>query len=269
MTKTCADPGPLRKKSAHSFLVWRHGTGLGGRLIHCPKARATRGRRHESLASTVRESNHCSDTGFVLGGAAGHPAREAGATERRLVVAVSGEPASGKTTAAGLIARQLGGISFDSDLLTGPLRDTLLELLGRPPHAIDEPLYQQQVRPAVYRCLTGTTVELCTFGVPVVASAPFHPSDFPAEAREDLKSKLRAVGASLLRVHVTAQPRIVLERMRERGAARDTAKMRNWSTHRSHWEIALPPSVLVLDNSAGYDALASQISQLSAHIRAQ
>jgi len=184
-----------------------------------------------------------------------------------LVVAVSGEPASGKTAASERLARHLGGVALDSDLLTGPLRDALLRLLGLPLEAVDESLYQQQIRPAVYQCLIDTTAGLASFGVPVVVNAPFHPVGFPQEAWEEFHSAVEASGATLLRVHVVAEPDAVLQRMQSRGASRDAGKLQNWERHRAQWEVGLPNCLAVLDNSTSLDALDAQVIELAKRIR--
>jgi len=184
-------------------------------------------------------------------------------------VAVSGEPASGKTTVAECLAQYLGGVALDSDLITGPLRDTLLLLLELPPEAVDESLYQQKIRPSVYRCLTDTAAALCTFGVPVVVNAPFHPAGFPPEDWEAFRSAVEVSGAKLLRVHVVAQPDVVRRRMRTRAAPRDAAKLRNWEEYRSQWDVELPNCLAVLDNNSDLGSLYLQVAMLAERILAE
>ena len=144
----------------------------------------------------------------------------------------------------------------------------MLTLLGLPPEAVDEPLYQQKIRPAVYQCLTDTATTLCAFGVPVVVSAPFHPAGFSPEDWKTFQSTVEALGAKFVRVHVVAQPHTVLQRIQSRGAPRDAAKLRDWEEYRSQWDTELPNCLaVVLDNSAGLDTLDLNVAKLAKLIR--
>jgi len=164
------------------------------------------------------------------------------------ILALSGEPAVGKTT----LARELvggGGVTLDTDTLCAPLRDAALNALGLPPAAVDGALYREQLRPAVYRCLMDTALHLVTQVELVVIDGPFHPDTCDPAYWALFSERAAASGARLIRVHLRAEPHVVHQRMHARGSARDLGKLANWAQHRAYWDFPLTELAVVIDTT--------------------
>ena len=176
-------------------------------------------------------------------------------TGRRSVIAISGEPAAGKTTAAALLAEIVDGLTIDTDLLSAPLRDAALSCLGMSPRDVDTPFFRDHLRPAVYRCLTDTAVHLSQFGRPVIISAPFHPSAVESSFWESFQVEPAGVDAELLRIHVSADAVAVRTRMARCGEPRDAGKLADWDSYRGTWLAAPEPGVATVVNDGTLDDL--------------
>ena len=148
-------------------------------------------------------------------------------TEERTAEAiiVCGVPASGKTTFAQDLARQLHWTILDLDTVTNPLFEHMGgEFLVDVPSA--QPAARASVNDIRYTCLFDTTRENLALGNSVVVVAPFTSErTFPA-AWERLVERLAIPGS---RVHLawmdTPQGEVV-RRMQLRGAARDLDKIK-------------------------------------------
>lgn len=173
----------------------------------------------------------------------------------RLVVAISGEPAAGKTTAAALLAAALSGVAIDTDVLSTPLRLAALTALGLTPADMDGDQYQQLLRPAVYQGLVDTTVHLAQFGHPVIVNAPFHPSGFDAAAWAAFRRQLADVGAELHRIHLIVPPDRARTWIAARGEPRDRGKLTHWAEYRRSWDIPAPSGARVVVNDGTPDDL--------------
>jgi predicted kinase len=140
-------------------------------------------------------------------------------------IIVCGVPASGKTTFAQGLARELRWTYLDLDTLTNPL----FEYMGGE-FLVDVPTSEPPVRASVndirYTCLFDTTRENLGLGNSVVVVAPFTSErTFPA-AWARLVERL-AIPAS--RVHLAwmdTPAEEVVVRMQLRGAARDLEKIK-------------------------------------------
>lgn len=176
------------------------------------------------------------------------------------VIVISGEPAAGKTLAAGLLVEHLSGLTIDTDLLCTPLRDAALGLLGLSPADVDGPLYQQRLRPAVYQGLVDTAVHLAQFSYPVIISGPFHPAGFGEVEWAAFRARLEAAGAALYRIHLVAAPALVRRRMTVRGEARDAGKLADWARYQQRWAGVIPADAQVVVNDGSVEELRRKLA---------
>ncbi|MHA7290335.1 AAA family ATPase [Arthrobacter sp. MDT3-24] len=141
-------------------------------------------------------------------------------------IIVCGVPASGKTTFAHDLARELHWTILDLDTVTNPL----FEHMGGE-FLVDVPTAQPAARASVndirYTCLFDTTRENLALGNSVVVVAPFTSErTFPAAWAR----LVERVAIPEPRVHLAwmdTPPGEVVRRMRLRGAARDLDKVKN------------------------------------------
>lgn len=183
------------------------------------------------------------------------------------ILALSGQPCTGKTTLATQLASHAGGVTIDSDTLAGPLRDAALRALGMGPEGVETPTYINHLRPAVYACLTQTAVHLARQVSLVVVDAPFHPATagpgFWARFTEDADG----VGVRVVRAHLVANETVVRARMADRGEPRDAGKLSNWERFATMWRVPVPEGVLVVDttNSAPHLLAEDMLAHLDLH----
>lgn len=180
------------------------------------------------------------------------------------ILAISGEPATGKSMlAAAVVARC--GVSFDTDTLCAPLRDAALGVLGLPASAVDGVLYRQRLRPAVYQCLVDTALHLVSQVGLVVIDGPFHPGSCGSQFWEEFDARATKQGARLVRAHLVADPDVVRQRMAVRAQARDVGKLADWDAHRAYWAVPPPSSALVIDATPA-DFCAAAAAALVCHV---
>ncbi|MEV4645228.1 AAA family ATPase [Saccharopolyspora sp. NPDC049357] len=127
---------------------------------------------------------------------------------------ISGEPASGKTTLGAAAAERYSAALLDLDVITGPLT----ERFGT---RLDDP----EVREARYAALLDTAVDTLRVGTSAVLVAPFTAERTDPRRWSAVAGRLRATGAEPLLVWVDCPPELILTRMRERAASRDSAKL--------------------------------------------
>lgn len=180
----------------------------------------------------------------------------------RTVIAISGEPASGKTTAATLLAETRNGLTIDTDLLCGPLRAAAMACLGLQPADVDGPLYQQRLRPAVYQSLVDTAVHLSTFGHPVIVSGPFHPLGFTADDWAAFRAQLNTAGATLQRLHLVGDAETIRQRMIIRGEPRDEGKLRDWVAYQRSWADVTAGEATTIVNDGTVDGLREKLREM-------
>jgi predicted kinase len=138
-------------------------------------------------------------------------------------VLLSGAPASGKSTLSHLLARELGAAVIGQDIATGPLVDVVQRLVGV--DNLDDPRLAGLTRAARYRVVLDLATDNLTAGTPVVLVAPFTRERTDPAAWSATRDRLVAAGGAPLLVWLRLQPAEALRRLRERGAARDAAKL--------------------------------------------
>jgi predicted kinase len=156
-------------------------------------------------------------------------------------IVVCGVPASGKTTFARDLARQLRWALLDLDTLTNPLFEYAGgEFLVDVPSA--EPNGRATVNDIRYSCLVDTARENLSLGIDVILVAPFTSErTFPA-AWARLTERLAVPDHSVHLAWLDTPPAEVVKRMRMRGAARDLEKLKE--SHRFLTpDVTRPPRV--------------------------
>ncbi len=147
------------------------------------------------------------------------------------VVIVAGAPGVGKSTVASGVAHALGATPIDIDAVFEPIVP-LLD--SRPPEV---------VREAFYASLAAIAGAALASGSHVVVSAPFTRERRDPAAWEELERSLSCRGAMVVLVWLHAPPESVLERLAERGASRDSAKLADPASWLREAEPGAPPAV--------------------------
>lgn len=141
-------------------------------------------------------------------------------------IIVCGVPASGKTTFAHDLARELRWTFLDLDTLTNPL----FEHMGGE-FLVDVPTAQPPVRASVndirYTCLFDTTKENLALGNSVIVVAPFTSERTFPEAWDRLIERLAIPAGRVHLAWMDTPPEEVVNRMVLRGAARDLEKVKD------------------------------------------
>lgn len=175
-------------------------------------------------------------------------------------VLLSGPPASGKSTLSHLVARALRAAVIDQDVATAPLVDVVARLAGV--DDLDDPRLAGLTREPRYRVVLDIAVDNLTAGLPVVMVAPFSTERSDPAAWSATHDRLEAAGGRPLLVWLRLSPAEVLRRLRERGAARDAAKLVDESAYLSRLAAKCAPPVvphLALDATLPADVLASAV----------
>jgi predicted kinase len=153
-------------------------------------------------------------------------------------VVLSGAPATGKSTVGRALARALGAAVLDQDTATGPLVDVVAGLLGV--SDLDDPRLAGPTRAARYETLTALAEDTLHAGTPVVLVAPFTTERRDPAAWRALEHRLRTAGGAPVLVWLRLDPSVVVQRLRARGAPRDSAKLADAEAYRATVHVAAP-----------------------------
>lgn len=144
-----------------------------------------------------------------------------------LAICVAGPPGSGKTTLGTALARSTGAVALDLDVLTNPLLAVLAEVVGAGGD-LDHPSLRGRVRESRYACLVDTAATQLGHGHDVVLVAPFTAESAEARRWATLQSRLQQAGADrVVLLWLDLSPSLIAARLRERGAERDVARLRD------------------------------------------
>jgi predicted kinase len=141
------------------------------------------------------------------------------------VVLLTGAPGTGKSTLGRLVAGRLQAALLDQDVVTKPLVDVVRLLADL--DDLDDPRLAGLTRAARYEVLAAAAVDNLAAGVPVVLVAPYTAERAGPQAWAELRSRLVAAGGVPLLVWLSLEPAEIVRRLRERGAARDQARLRD------------------------------------------
>jgi predicted kinase len=136
---------------------------------------------------------------------------------------VTGPPASGKSTLAGVLARHLGAVMLDQDVVTGPLTAVVAGLLGT--DDLDSAELADATRHARYETLLAIAADNLALGRPVVLVAPFTDERRRPVAWRQLAARLGGAGGRAVLVWLRLSPEELVVRIRARAADRDRAKL--------------------------------------------
>lgn len=143
---------------------------------------------------------------------------------RPWAILISGGPATGKSTLAAALAPRLGAAVLDLDVATGPLTTVVSDLIGAAD--LSDPRIARLTRAPRYETLFALAVDNLRVGMSVVLVAPF-----TAERSEDgwtaAAGRLAAHAVDVLLVWLHLPPDQHVERLKRRGAARDTDKVKD------------------------------------------
>lgn len=180
------------------------------------------------------------------------------------VIIVGGYAGSGKTELGRILARETGWSMLDKDTITRPVVEAALEILDLSPNDRESEEYLTRIRPREYEALMAAVEENLACGNSVIATAPFirEFNDDAWLARTEASFASKSATISL--VWVYCDPNTMHTYIRHRGAARDAAKLGNWSGYLSSIDVAFRPAVphSVIDNSVSSEPLQNQARNL-------
>jgi len=154
------------------------------------------------------------------------PAVDAGAEpmKRACAILISGAPATGKSTLAAALARRLGAAVLDIDVATGPLTAVVADLIGLAD--LSDPRIAQLTRAPRYDTLLALAEDNLRAGISVVLVAPFT-AERSVAGWTAVADRLSAHAAGLALVWLHLPSHQLVDRLKRRGAARDTDKVNN------------------------------------------
>jgi predicted kinase len=173
--------------------------------------------------------------------------------------AVTGPPASGKTTVSAVLARQLGATLIDLDVVTEPLVGIVGSLINV--DDLDDPRLATLTRGARYECVTRIAEQNLRAGNAVVLVAPFTQERQNLRAWEGLSQRLHAAGGgtvTMVWLHLDAQE--VLQRLRRRVAQRDRAKLEDQRRFLARLDLTPPLGPhIAIDATPGVDEVVRSV----------
>lgn len=185
---------------------------------------------------------------------------------RPRVVFVGGYAGSGKTELGRILSRTTGWPILDKDTLTRPLVEMTLEAHGQSPHDRESDTYLRVIRPAEYESLMAVVDENLQCGTSAIVTAPFL-REFTDRAWLDrVTATADTVGAAVTLVWVACDADSMRSYIRRRGAARDAAKLADWTGYLADVDLGLRPAAphQVIDNSLGAPPLQPQAARFLA-----
>jgi len=180
-------------------------------------------------------------------------------------VLIGGFAGSGKTELGRILARLTGWPILDKDTLTRPVVETALEVLGLSPHDRESADYLTRIRPREYEALMAAALENVDCGNSALITAPFirEFSDPAWVSRTRAQFETRKVEVSLVWIYCDADS--MQTYIRQRGAARDAAKLADWPAYLGAIDLNLRPPVPhhLVDNSVSAEPLQTQAQSLA------
>lgn len=234
--------------------------------------------RGVSATTVSRAMARLVDEGIVIAGpksrVVNYPAGgDSDTGQRPIVVLVGGYAGSGKTELGRILARTTHWPMLDKDSTTRAVVEAALSSLGLSPHDRESDTYHDVIRPAEYAALLTATQENLECGSSVIATAPFVSEFADASWCAQTKSLVAMAGGTVHFVWVSCDAGSMYRYIRQRDAARDTAKLANWQKWIDSIDLNFRPAVehTVINNSLTADAppLQQQADTLLATIAQQ
>ncbi len=159
------------------------------------------------------------------------------------VLMVGGYAGSGKTELGRILARETGWSMLDKDTITRPVVEAALETIGHSPHDRESPEYFNLIRPREYEALIAAATENVACGNSVILTAPFIRELSDAAWIERTQATFTELNAVTHYVWVYCDEATMHTYVRHRGAARDAAKLADWSGYLSQINTSFRPPV--------------------------
>lgn len=180
------------------------------------------------------------------------------------VLLIGGYAGSGKTELGRILARETGWPMLDKDTLTRPVVEAALEMIGLSPHDRESEDYMIKIRPREYEALSAAMLENVGCNSSTIVTAPFI-REFSQKAWINrMRATLKDLNASATLVWVYCNEESMQMYIRRRGAARDGAKLADWSGYISSIDLDFRPHGPhhVINNSVSGEPLQDQARQL-------
>lgn len=171
--------------------------------------------------------------------------------DRPRITLIGGYAGSGKTEFGRMLSRATGWPILDKDTLTRPVVETALEALGVSPHDRESRAYLEKIRPREYESLMSAADENADCGNSVIVTAPFLREFHSIAWLNRVEANYATLKASLTLAWVYCDRETMHTYIRQRGAARDSAKLADWTKYLGGIDLSFrPPKPHVLiDNS--------------------
>lgn len=185
-------------------------------------------------------------------------------TPKPVVLLIGGYAGSGKTELGRILARKTHWPMLDKDSTTRPVVEAALTIIGLSPHDRDSEAYRTIIRPAEYEALMMGMEENLECGTSCIVTAPFV-SEFADPAWcERTRSLIASHGATTRFVWVDCDADTMHRYVRKRGAARDAAKLADWSKWIASIDLNFRPKTThqTVYNSADASPLQHQADSL-------
>ncbi|MEV6225366.1 GntR family transcriptional regulator [Nocardia fluminea] len=190
-------------------------------------------------------------------------------TSRPQIVYVGGYPGSGKSEFSRVLTRETSWALLDKDTLSRPIIEPALEDLGSTVNDRESPIYLGRIRPREYDALAAVIHENIECGTSVIATAPYLKefTDRTWLDRTIAEADSRGADATFVWVRCTLETMHLY--LRRRGAARDTAKLDDWSNYSAGVNVSFQPEVdhVIIENNPDSEALRPQAQRLLKGIR--
>jgi predicted kinase len=191
------------------------------------------------------------------------PAQVVGAAVRLKapkVVLVGGFAGSGKTELGRILARETGWAILDKDTISRSMSEEVLTTLGYSPHDRESRTYLSRVRPLEYEALAAVVQENIECGNSVIATAPFIREFTDPTWVARMCAAHESIGASTALIWISCDGPTMHRYVRQRGAARDSAKLADWNSYLSSIDLTTRPirRHTVIDNSTSSPPLQVQ-----------
>lgn len=246
----------------------------GGRLRHGQQLAGTRALAEDwgtSVATITRAMQMLGEQGLVVSRDRSHrvvnypqSADDTAAVAAKNVVLIGGYAGSGKTELGRIIARQTGWPILDKDTTTRQVVEAALESLGLSRNDRESDQYVNVIRPAEYNALLETMTENVQCGNSAVVTAPFIRELQDRAWCDRQLASIQSMGAHLHVAWVRCDEQTMRTYLQHRGAARDTAKLEDWTRYMAGVDLAYKPQIehRIVDNSAGSRPLQEQAAEL-------
>ncbi|WP_420118267.1 GntR family transcriptional regulator [Micromonospora sp.] len=180
------------------------------------------------------------------------------------VIFVGGYAGSGKTELGRILAKETGWPMLDKDTLTRPVVEAALEILGLSPNDRESERYLTLIRPREYESLMAAALENVGCGSSAIVTAPFIREFNDASWITRTRAMFTGLKAVTTLVWVYCDADSMNGYIRQRGAARDGAKLADWPGYVASINLDFRPSAphVVVNNCTSGEPLQSQAAEL-------